>query len=73
MEAMAAYGEIKFDVMLDEETIQDALISLNDYNVKHAFIIIETTNGRVLMFDTKTRTVNDFSVQWETIITDEAC
>lgn len=70
---MAAYGEIKFDVMLDEETIQDALVALNDYNVKHAFIIIETINGRVLIFDTKARTVNDFSIQWETILTDEAC
>ncbi|MGM7720570.1 hypothetical protein [Metabacillus sp. Hm71] len=70
---MAVYGEIKFDVSLDEETIQDALVALNDYNVRHAFIIIETTNGGMLIFDTKERTVNNFNVQWETVLSDEAC
>lgn len=70
---MAVYGEIKFDVMLDEESIENALTALNDYNVKHAYIVIETINGRMLIFDTKKRTVNDFSVQWETVFNDEAC
>lgn len=70
---MAVYGEIKFDVVLDENSIQEALSALNDYNVKHAYIVIETTSGRFLIFDTKKRTVNDFSVEWESIISDEAC
>lgn len=70
---MTVYGEIKFDVVLDESSIQEALAALNDYSVKHAYIVIETTSGRFLIFDTKKKTINDFSVIWETVVTDEAC
>ena len=70
---MTTYGSIEIAVMMDKGDIEKAEKKVNSYNIKNAKLVIETTDGRIIEFDSKKRTINDIDVTWETEFDDEAC
>jgi len=70
---MAAYGSIEIAVMMDKGDIKKAENKANSYNIKNVELVIETTDGRIIEFDSKKRTINDINIEWETEFDDEAC
>lgn len=70
---MAEYGSFEIAVVSNKGGILKSEKEVNSYNVKHVKVIIETTDGRIVVFDSKKRTINDINVTWETEFDDEAC
>lgn len=70
---MAVYGTIEISAMLDKGNILKAEKVLNSYNVKNVKLTIETIDGNKAIFDTRTCSINDINVTWETEFDDEVC
>ncbi|KMY49615.1 hypothetical protein [Peribacillus loiseleuriae] len=71
---MDVYAQVKIDLVLfNGGSIEEAGISLHDDIIKDTKVIITTTNGREIIFDSKKSEINNVEVSWEAEYDDEVC
>lgn len=71
---MDIYGQIKFDlVMKNGGSILQAYKELNSLSINQSYHIFITEDGKVIVFSSDKKEINNVDVKWESEYDDEVC